>query len=89
MELSPNTIKPARGSKRHSHKQLGRGNSSGKGTSSGRGGKGQTARSGGKNRTKIRGMRASLLRIPKLRGFSSIKPKAETVTLRDLDRMAL
>lgn len=89
MELSPNTIKPAHGSKRHSHKQLGRGNGSGKGTMSGRGGKGQTARSGGKHRTEIRGMRASLLKIPKIRGFHSIKPKMETITLRDLDRVGL
>lgn len=89
MELSPNTIKPARGAKRHSHKQVGRGNGSGKGTMSGRGGKGQTARSGGKHRTELRGMRASLLKIPKLRGFHSIKSAMETVTLRDLDRVAL
>ena len=88
MELSPNTIKPAHGSKRHSHKQLGRGNGSGKGTMSGRGGKGQTARSGGKHRTEIRGMRVSL-KIPKVRGFHSIKPKMETITLRDLDRVGL
>lgn len=89
MELRPGTIKPAQGSKRHSHKQLGRGNGSGKGTMSGRGGKGQTARSGGKHRTEIRGMRASLLKIPKVRGFSAIKAKMETVSLRDLDRVAL
>jgi len=34
-------------------------------------------------------MRASLLKIPKIRGFHSIKPKAETVNLRDLDRVGL
>ena len=89
MELHPGTIKPAKGSKRHSHKQVGRGNGSGKGTMSGRGGKGQTARSGGKHRTEIRGMRASLLRIPKVRGFRSLVAKKETVSLRDLDRVSV
>jgi len=89
MELHPGTIKSASGAKRHSHKQVGRGNGSGKGTMSGRGGKGQTARSGGKHRTEIRGMRASLLRIPKVRGFNSLVAKKETVSLRDLDRVSV
>ncbi len=89
MELSPNTIKAAFGAKKHGTKRGGRGNASGKGTTAGRGGKGQTARSGGAHRTQMRGMRHLLLKIPKMRGFGSQKTKKETVTLRDLDRVAV
>jgi len=77
--LSPNTIKPAKGS-RHTTKRVGRGNSSGKGTYSARGGKGQTARSGA-HRTAIRAFKASLQKVPKLRGFTSLVSKKETVSL--------
>ncbi len=87
MVLTPATIKPALGSRKKS-KRLGRGNASGKGTYSGRGGKGQTARSGGKKRTQIRGFKAYLQKIPKVRGFKSMYPKAETVTLSVLNRVA-
>jgi large subunit ribosomal protein L15 len=80
--LSPNTIKPAKGSK-HTVKRVGRGNSSGKGTYSARGGKGQTARSGTR-RTAIRAFKASLQKVPKLRGFSSLINKKETVSLKVL-----
>ncbi|MCR4280264.1 MAG: 50S ribosomal protein L15 [Candidatus Komeilibacteria bacterium] len=48
----------------------GRGNASG-GNYSGRGMKGQRARSGGKSGLKYRGMKSYLLRIPKKRGFST------------------
>lgn len=89
MELNPTTIKPAKGSRKRPSKRGGRGNASGKGTTAGRGGKGQTARSGGSHRTKMRGMRHLLLKIPKVRGFHSIYDKKETITLRDLDRVAL
>ncbi len=68
-------------------KRLGRGNASQKGTMSGRGGKGQTARSGGGRRSAIRALRPSLLKIPKLRGFRSIHAKPFVVTLKQLDRL--
>lgn len=87
MTLTPSTIKPARGSHRFT-KRVGRGNASGRGTYSGRGGKGQTARSGGKSRRRIRAFKSALLKVPKLRGFKSLKPKRETVTLSSLDRVA-
>lgn len=87
MTLTPATIKPAVGSKR-AVKRVGRGNSSGRGNYSGRGGKGQTARSGGKKRTQIRGFKASLQKIPKIRGFKSIYAKPATVTLQTLERVA-
>ncbi|MBD3310906.1 MAG: 50S ribosomal protein L15 [Candidatus Magasanikbacteria bacterium] len=67
-------------------KRVGRGNSSGKGTYSGRGLKGQRARSGGKSGTKMRGFKQSLQKIPKVRGFNSRQPKKETVSLSDLDK---
>jgi large subunit ribosomal protein L15 len=37
----------------------------------------------------MRGMRHLILKIPKVRGFNSMYAKKETVTLRDLDRVAL
>ena len=87
MALLPGTIKPASGS-RKTVKRLGGGNSSGHGTSSSRGGKGQTARSGGKSRTHIRAFRPSLLKIPKVRGFHSRFTKRETVSLTVLEKVA-
>ncbi len=89
MELNPTTIKSAKGARKRPGKRGGRGNASGKGTTAGRGGKGQTARSGGAHRTQMRGMRHLLLKIPKVRGFHSMYAVKETVTLRDLDRVAL
>lgn len=87
MSLTPATIKPAQGSRRWA-KRVGRGNASGRGTYSGRGGKGQTARSGGKSRRRIRAFKSSLLKVPKLRGFKSLQAKRETVTLKDIERIA-
>lgn len=86
MTLTPATIKSAEGAKKNS-KRLGRGNGSGKGTYSGRGGKGQTARSGGKKRTQIRAFKSQLQKVPKLRGFKSHHRKEEIVTLKVLDSL--
>jgi len=86
MVLTPATIAPAKGATK-TIKRVGRGNGSGRGTYSGRGGKGQTARSGGGSRTQFRGFKAYLQKVPKLRGFKSIYPKLETVTLKDLNRV--
>lgn len=74
------TLKPARGAKYYP-KRVGRGNASGKGTTAGRGGKGQTSRSGGSAGLKLLGMRHMVLQTPKLRGFKSIHPKMLTVSL--------
>ena len=87
MALSPNTIKAAHGSQR-SRKRVGRGNASGKGTMSARGGKGQTARSGGGKRSAIRAWKPNLLKVKKLRGFKSMYTKPELVTLRALNKLA-
>ncbi len=67
-------------------KRVGRGNASGKGTYAGRGLKGQRARSGGKSGTKLRGFKQSLQKIPKVKGFKSLKPKRETVSLEKLNK---
>lgn len=87
MAIKLHTIKPARGSKKKS-KRLGRGNASQKGTTGGRGTKGQRARSGGRSRGAIRAFKRSLQKVPKLRGFKSMYPKAETVTLHTLQKIA-
>ena len=86
MALTPSTIKPAAGSKRTS-KRVGRGNSSQKGTYASRGLKGQRSRSGGKSGTQLRGFRQSLQKVPKLRGFKSMHPKKQVVTLATLERI--
>ncbi len=70
------TLKPATGS-RQTRVRVGRGTGSGIGTYSGRGVKGQKARSGGRKGLKALGMRALILRIPKLRGFK----RAQAATL--------
>lgn len=86
MMLTPATIQPAKGSKRTS-KRLGRGLGSQKGKTAGRGGKGQTARSGGGKRTQIRAFKHQLLKTPKLRGFKSQYAKDEVVTLSTLNKL--
>ncbi len=81
--LSLSTIKPAKGSVKK-RKRVGRGNSSGHGTYSTRGMKGQRARTGVSNLKRL-GMKSLLLSIPKNRGFKSKKPKDQIVNLIDLN----
>jgi len=70
MTMRLHNLKPRPGSK-HRIKRLGIGESSGHGKTSGRGGKGQTARSGGTIRLGFEGGQMPLLRrIPK-RGFNN------------------
>ena len=83
--LQPNTLKPARGAK-HKVKRIGRGNASGHGTSSTRGGKGQTARSGGSRGLARLAFKRQLQSAPKLRGFRSLRVKPVVVYLRDLEK---
>lgn len=65
-------LKPS-GNQKKGRKRLGRGNGSGKGTFSGKGCKGQTARSGGKRRPGFEGGQTPLYRkMPKLKGFKNI-----------------
>src|SRR3989344_2939199 len=66
--------------------QVGRGGKRGK--TSGRGGKGQTARAGNKPRPEFRDV---LMKIPKQRGrgtntFKSFAPKSDIVSVADLER---
>lgn len=77
--ITLNNLKKDKGTKK-TKKVLGRGNSSGLGTYSGRGLKGQKSRSGsGKGRLKRMGMKQSLLKIPKVRGFKSLYPDNQVV----------
>jgi large subunit ribosomal protein L15 len=82
MSLTLENLKPKKGSRRVS-KRVGRGLSKG-GTYSGRGSKGQRARSGGKSGLKLKGLRRIMLRLPKSRGFQSLNPDIETVNVGDL-----
>jgi large subunit ribosomal protein L15 len=83
--LQVHTISAARGAK-HRTKRIGRGNASGHGTSSTRGGKGQTARSGGSRGLKNLGFRRLMQSAPKLRGFKSLQTRPVTVYLTDLEK---
>ncbi|MBP3059400.1 50S ribosomal protein L15 [Texas Phoenix palm phytoplasma] len=80
-----NSLKPVKGS-RKTTKRLGRGPGSGNGKTSGRGSKGQLARSGGNVRIGFEGGQTPFFqRIPK-RGFHNINKKNYSlVNLQDLE----
>lgn len=81
---SLSNLKPARGAKKR-RKVVGRGNSSGHGTYSTRGLKGQKSRTGGKAGLKKRAIKEQfLLKTPKFRGFKSLNKKMEIVNLEML-----
>ncbi|MCB9798332.1 50S ribosomal protein L15 [Candidatus Nomurabacteria bacterium] len=84
MSITANTIQPNKKARGRA-KRVGRGNGSGIGTYSGKGMKGQKSRSGNKNTMRV-GFKASLQKMPKLRGFKSLAPKKATVTLEMLER---
>jgi large subunit ribosomal protein L15 len=80
-------LKPRPGAK-HRRKRLGQGESSGLGKTSGRGGKGQTARSGSSIRIGFEGGQMPLIRrIPK-RGFNNVRHGTAylAVNIADLNR---
>jgi large subunit ribosomal protein L15 len=82
-------LKPRPGAK-HRRKRLGQGESSGHGKTSGRGGKGQTARSGSSIRIGFEGGQMPLIRrIPK-RGFNNVRHGTRylPVNLEVLNRFA-
>jgi len=87
MTLSPSTLSSKRVKK--NTKRLGRGNASGKDNYSARGLKGQRARSGGKGGLLRHAFKAQLQKVPKLRGFKSQAFKEETVTLAQLQKVAV
>ncbi|MDA3839823.1 MAG: 50S ribosomal protein L15 [Patescibacteria group bacterium] len=84
MALSLNTIKAEAGSTKK-RRRVGRGNASGTGTYSGKGQKGQKSRSGVSGLKKL-GMKQTLLRTPKMKGFKSIKPKDQVINISELNK---
>lgn len=82
MSLHLHSIQPKKGS-RKAPKRIGRGLSK-KGTTAGRGQKGQKARSG-VGGLQLKGIRSIMLAQPKQRGFTSAKAKHEVVNVMDLD----
>lgn len=85
MALALHQLKPSPYSKRKK-KRLGRGDSSGHGSYSGRGIKGQRSRSGGKKGLKKKALRRLIKKIPQKRGF--VRPQKiifEIVNLKDLE----
>lgn len=81
--LSLNTIKQAKGANK-TKRRVGRGNASGTGTYSGRGLKGQGQRAGVSNLKRL-GMKSQLLQTPKLRGFKSLKPKNQVISVKAIN----
>ncbi|HEY7470933.1 MAG TPA: 50S ribosomal protein L15 [Gemmatimonadota bacterium] len=74
--MKEHELKPPVGSRRP-RKRVGRGNGSGHGTYSGRGGKGQTARSGGKIPAWFEGGQMPLQRRVPKRGFNNVRFRTE------------
>lgn len=69
-------------------KRAGRGISAGRGKTAGRGTKGQNSRKSGGVRPGFEGGQMPLyMRIPKLRGFTSHRPKATVVYTGDLEKL--
>jgi large subunit ribosomal protein L15 len=70
-------------------KRVGRGIAAGQGKTAGRGTKGQNARTGSSKKPGFEGGQNPLMqRLPKLRGFRSLKPKCEVVYTGQLDTFA-
>ncbi|MEK9129993.1 MAG: 50S ribosomal protein L15 [Patescibacteria group bacterium] len=80
--LTLHNLKPAEGS-RKKVQRVGRGGK--RGTYSGRGLKGQKARSGGKRGLQLKGLKKMIQSIPKKRGFRSINLKPEIVNIKQLN----
>lgn len=74
--------------KKQSPRRVGRGIAAGQGKTAGRGTKGQSSRTGGKVRPGFEGGQNPLyMRLPKLPGFRSHRPKAELVYTGQLDQL--
>jgi len=84
-ELSLNNLKPKFSRKKR--KVVGRGNSSGHGTYSCRGQKGQKSRSGGKGGLKLKALRKIWKKVPKRGGFRSRQEKFKAINLEIIDKM--
>ncbi|HTW96041.1 MAG TPA: 50S ribosomal protein L15 [Candidatus Methylomirabilis sp.] len=81
--LSLNNIQAKRGQKKI--KRVGRGNSSGHGTYSGKGQKGQHSRSGVTGLKRL-GMRPHILQTPKIGGFRSLASKNQVVKVSTINK---
>lgn len=69
--------------------RVGRGISAGKGKTAGRGTKGQNSRTGGGTRPGFEGGQTPLyMRIPKLGGFRSLRPKTEEIVTGSLNDLS-
>ncbi|MCD6442206.1 50S ribosomal protein L15 [bacterium] len=84
MTLALNNISPNPKS-RTSKKRVGRGNSSGHGTYSCRGNKGQRSRTGGKSGLKLRGLRKAVKAFPKFSKLKSSTSKMAIINLKDIE----
>lgn len=85
--LSLSNLKPFQ--KKKKRKRVGRGDSSGHGSYSGRGQKGQKARSGGKKGIKIKTLREVWKKIPKRGGFKRKKEKLTIINLEKIEKKFL
>jgi large subunit ribosomal protein L15 len=86
--ITLSTLRPVAGSHR-SRKRVGRGPGSGLGKTSGKGHKGQKARSGGNTNTGFEGGQMPMYRRLPKRGFTNpFKVSYLAVNLRDLDRLS-
>lgn len=81
-KVSLNNLPASAGKK---SRRVGRGNAKG-GNTSGRGNKGQRARSGGKRGISKRAIKSMVLKIPKNKGFNSQTPKYETIKTSALEK---
>lgn len=81
--LNLHNLKPKKGYKKKK-KRVGRGNAS-KGNYSGRGIKGQKARAGSGGMKRLSLKQQLLKKIPKLRGFKSLKQKPQIVNLYQIE----
>jgi len=86
--MQAHQLKPPRGAK-HARKRVGRGNAAGQGTYSGRGLKGQKARSGNKPRRFFEGGQTRLFKkLPFRRGFTNpFRVEYQPVNLDDLQKL--
>lgn len=84
MSLELHNLKPSTGATKR-RKRVGRGLAS-TGSYSGRGVKGQRARSGGRSGLQLKGIRALMLKLPKSRGFNSLQNKPAVVNVGVLNK---
>lgn len=84
MSLSLDTIKP-KNQQNKSSRRIGRGDGSGRGTYSGRGMKGQKARSGTSGLLRL-ALKNVISQTPKKRGFKSFKDKNQVIDLEQINK---